>query len=134
MSPSFVPEFRAACELVLGRARSGDMAQYIRNAQEVLVPELFVAEIANVLWKYVKAKELDLSTSQFCLENALKICDRIVDTAPLIEEALMTSCLAKHPVYDSIYLVLARRNGARLLTLDRRLITLAQSCGVACLA
>ena len=38
----------------------------------------------------------------------------------------MLSCTADHPIYDIVYLVLARRNNAFLLTLDQRLAKLAQ--------
>lgn len=35
------------------------------------------------------------------------------------------SCTLHHPIYDMFYLVLARRNNGRLLTLDKQLINAA---------
>jgi predicted nucleic acid-binding protein len=35
-----------------------------------------------------------------------------------------------HSVYDMIYLVLARRNNATLLTMDQRLVASAEKAGV----
>jgi predicted nucleic acid-binding protein len=122
----------AACELVLLRPQSERLDALVRAADEVVAPELYVAETANVLWKYVKAKELDLESGHKCLEAALNLCDRIVPMPSLIHEALVTSCVTKHPVYDAVSLILARRNGARLLTLDRKLLALARNNGVPC--
>ena len=42
-----VLEASAACELVLGRARASDVAEFIRSANEVLVPELYVVLTVN---------------------------------------------------------------------------------------
>lgn len=122
----------AACEVVLQRGRAGSFEKLIRDADEVIAPELYVAEVANVLWKYVRAGELDLDQANKCLEAALNIVDSIQPGTPLIHEALITSCVTKHPVYDSIYLILARRNGANLLSIDRRLIDMARKNGVFC--
>src|SRR5437016_2693871 len=82
--------------------------------------------------KYVKSKELDLDSSHKCLEAALNLCDRIISMPPLIHESLVTLCITKHSVYDTIYLILARRNGAQLVSLDRKLVTLARANGVPC--
>ena len=35
-----------------------------------------------------------------------------------------------HSIYDMIYLVLARRNNATLLTMDQRLVASAEKAGV----
>lgn len=122
----------AACEIVLLRPLSERLDAIVRAADDVSAPELYVAETANVLWKYVKAKELDLDSSQRCLEAAVNLCDHIVAMPALIQEALVTSCVTKHPVYDAIYLILARRLGAHLVSLDKRLLALARDNGVSC--
>jgi len=45
-------------------------------------------------------------------------------------EALIESVRLKHSVYDMLYLTLARREGATLLTLDKKLLTLARKNGI----
>ena len=40
-------------------------------------------------------------------------------------EALALACHLDHPVYDCLYLALARREAALLLTADQRLLQLA---------
>lgn len=82
------------------------------------------------MWKHVKIKELDLEAAQQALENAIKLCDQFIDAKQLMEESLVTACNGNHPVYDALYVILARRNGCQLLSLDRKLITFAQAQGV----
>ena len=41
-------------------------------------------------------------------------------------EALALACHLNHPVYDCLYLALARREAAAVLTADKRLMALAE--------
>jgi predicted nucleic acid-binding protein len=43
---------------------------------------------------------------------------------------LELAALTRHPAYDTFYLVLAKRNNAVLLTLDKSLMALAAQAGV----
>ena len=121
----------AACELLLHRPKAAAVDARLRSARQVLVPDLFVSEVANVFWKYVKAKELDLATAQTSLDLGVKLADQIIAASTLVQEALVTSAAAKHPIYDMMYIILARREGARLLSMDRKLLSIAQDLGVA---
>jgi predicted nucleic acid-binding protein len=123
----------AACELVLQRPRAGAFDDALRRADVVLAPDLYVSEVGNALWKYVRNKELDLDSCHGRLESALNLVDQFAPSSALIHEALVTASVTRHPVYDVVYLILARRNGARLLSVDRKLLTLARDNGVLCI-
>jgi len=51
--------------------------------------------------------------------------DHIEPDRHLQVEALALACHLDHPVYDCLYLALARREAALLLTADQKLMTLA---------
>jgi predicted nucleic acid-binding protein len=51
--------------------------------------------------------------------------DRVEPDRHLQAEALALACHLGHPVYDCLYLSLARREAATLITTDRRLQQLA---------
>ncbi|MBN2244352.1 MAG: type II toxin-antitoxin system VapC family toxin [Candidatus Aminicenantes bacterium] len=58
----------------------------------------------------------------FCgKSNTLELVDFYEPSSSLFREAFGRSSQIGHPVYDSLYLVLARRNNAILLTLDTKL-------------
>jgi predicted nucleic acid-binding protein len=45
--------------------------------------------------------------------------DEYVNEHELYIEAFKLGCELNHPVYDALFLVLARRNNAQLLTMER---------------
>ena len=58
--------------------------------------------------------------------------DEFCGTKDLLREALIEAIRLDHPVYDLLYLVLARREGATLFTLDQKLQNLCLDNGVNC--
>ena len=57
--------------------------------------------------------------------DARDLVDQIEPDRHLQVEALAMACHLNHPVYDCLYLALAPREAATLLTADRRLQSLA---------
>lgn len=97
----------------------------IETSDLVIVPDFFVAEVSNAVWKYVKAGAIDSEKGDQVLDRALGLVDTFESGLLLYREAYALSVSYLHPVYDALYLVLARRNNAVLATLDRRLTDLA---------
>jgi predicted nucleic acid-binding protein len=52
------------------------------------------------------------------------------DIAIELGEAFKLGCTLDHSIYDMFYVVLARRNSARLLTMDNKLKIAAHKAGV----
>jgi predicted nucleic acid-binding protein len=53
------------------------------------------------------------------LEEAMDLVDGIIPSQLLIQEAVVAAARHGHPVYDMLYAVLARRQGATVVTTDR---------------
>jgi predicted nucleic acid-binding protein len=115
----------AAVGFVLGRSDHARIRGGIDSAEEVHVPQLYVAELSNSFWKYHRLEGLDLDTCQKAVDRGLLLPDRFWDDRELRREALAMACACGTPVYDMFYLVLARRLGAHLATADRELRKLA---------
>ena len=58
------------------------------------------------------------------------LIDEFTDISNYKDEVLLESIRLNHSAYDLIYLVLARRHGARLITLDKKLRELCIKCGI----
>lgn len=116
----------AAVGLVLSLPGSEAFKPLLEQANLVAAPDLFVAEIGNAIWKYRKADLIPMVRCELALEQAVSLPDRIESSAALHLEAFSLACRHLHPVYDALYLVLARRTNATLLTMDRRLAALAE--------
>jgi predicted nucleic acid-binding protein len=123
---NIVLDASAAIGLVLAAPGAEEFSAPLEQASLVTVPDLYIAETCNTLWKYRKAELLTMERCECALEQALALPDRIESSNALYTEAFSLSCRYLHPVYDTLYLVLARRNNALLLTLDRRLAALAE--------
>jgi predicted nucleic acid-binding protein len=115
----------AAIGLVLAVPGSETFAVPLERAALVITPDLYVAEVCNALWKYRRAELISIERCELALEQVLNLPDRIEPSSALYLEAFALACRHLHPVYDALYLVLARRNDATLLTLDKRLAALA---------
>jgi predicted nucleic acid-binding protein len=115
----------AAVNVVMRTARSADFIESLENSQLVVAPALFHGEVANTLWKYVRAGLLDRQTAHTRLEEACGLVDAFEPDEALVAEALSLAIVHDHPVYDLLYIVTALRYGARLLSADARLLKLA---------
>ncbi len=120
-----VMDASAAVDFVLHPLERDDVTQCLSDADWVQAPTLFVSEVANVFWKYHAFNKLPLEQAEQCMELALELPDSLADDRELYIEAFAMACRTGHPVYDMLYLVLARRNNALLLTRDRTLKRLA---------
>jgi predicted nucleic acid-binding protein len=122
---NIVIDASAAVGLVLAMPGTEIFHEQLEQAALVTAPDLFVPEICNAIWKYRKADLIPAARCEKVLEHALSLPDRIEPSTALYLEAFTLACRHLHPVYDTLYLVLARRNNAFILTLDRRLAALA---------
>ena len=115
----------AAAGILLHRPEAGRLGQRVAEADWVVVPSLFTAELCNVFWKYHELHSLSRETCERAIAEGLAIPDAFSDDRELNREAFAMACLCRRPVYDMLYLVLARRHSAHLLTMDRSLKALA---------
>ncbi len=104
-------------------------AMGVRRSVDAIAPTLIQAETANALWRYVRQGLLrieDACESVAVLPDILTL----TEDRHLIGAAQRASALKDHPIYDCLYLALAQREAAELVTADRRLAHLAQEIGV----
>jgi len=120
----------AGIEIVFGRERAGDFTAQVLTASKVITSDLYKAETANVIWKYVQAGLLKKEKAILSLELCVNLIDDFVDISENNEEAINESIRLNHSVYDLLYFTLARRNGAMLLTLDKKLNELSEENGI----
>jgi predicted nucleic acid-binding protein len=111
----------AAVHLVLNQACAPQLAAKLEEVVVVTAPDLFCSEVANALWKYVKAGELSPDLAVPRLEEGLALVDSLIPERLLAPEALVAAIRHQHSVYDMMYAVLARRSGAMVITMDRPL-------------
>ncbi len=89
---------------------------------EFFIPDLFYIEIANILWKYVRAGLYSVGDLPADLSSLKSLSLQVVSNAELMEEAINIAVAYGISAYDASYVALAHRVSAPLLTLDKRLV------------
>jgi len=109
----------AAIEIALDGKAAATLLDALADAEEVIAPELLIAELVNAIWKYHRFGQLDLAKCDLALALAVGLVDRLVSHAEIYREAFALSrAQQSRAAYDMFYLALARREDAALLTLD----------------
>jgi predicted nucleic acid-binding protein len=99
---------------LLGRLALSEPAQFF-------VPDLLLAECANVLWKYVQFYGYDVEMAR---ANLADLADLAIQTMPvpsLFQEAFEIGCRLNIAVYDACYVALAEGLECPLVTADESL-------------
>lgn len=118
MTSEIVLDASAAIHLVMAAEHAASLVERLEHASSVAAPDLFFSEVGNGLWKYVQFGTLPAEKAVTHLQEAMDLIDGIVPSQELIQEAVVAATKHGHPVYDMIYAVLARRQGATVITTD----------------
>ena len=122
---SLVLDASAVVRLICHDPAAASWAGQLSQASLVLAPELMLTEVANALWKLRRSGSLEDVDPQVLLADARDLVDQFEPDRELQVEALALACHLDYPVYDCLYLALARREAAVLVTADKRLQQLA---------
>jgi predicted nucleic acid-binding protein len=97
------------------------LKRYAAGELRFVVPDLFWAELANILWKAVRRDRLGVASAESAL-RAMR--DRSFPTIPshaLLVEACAIATAFDRTVYDAVYVALAVNSKSQLVTADQRL-------------
>ena len=92
-------------------------------------PDLILAEAGNILWKKLRRDELTLAEADLAWDILRLARIRIHAMGRLASPALRMAAALDHPVYDALYLALARELDMPMLTADRRLVSKLAASG-----
>ena len=98
------------------------LSRYLNSEVEFIVPDVFWAEIGNILWKGVRRKRWPSTDAE---QMALEFKSREFQTVPsqiLLPEALKLAFMYDRNIYDCLYVALAVESHSELITADERLV------------
>ncbi|GHT36693.1 nucleotide-binding protein [Planctomycetales bacterium] len=127
---NIVLDCTAAIEIALENEKTDAFQKKIDSCGEVFVPDFFLIETANVLWKYCRAGILTDEDVKQKISFIEKIPSVYIPNKTLVREAVQEAIRLNHSVYDMLYFVLAHRYNAVLMTLDKHLRKLAEQEGI----
>lgn len=106
MAQTCVLDASAVIRLICADPTATPWTPILAKAPLVMAPELMLTEVTNTLVR--------------------ELVDEVVADRHLHAEALALACHFDHPAHDCLYLALARREAASLITADRRLRQLSE--------
>ena len=89
------------------------------GTEALLAPDWLLAEVASAMWSKVKRSVLLRIHAERNLAHVPDFFARLFPASELLPEAFRLSFELKHPVYDCLYLALAIRERAGLVTADQ---------------
>lgn len=90
--------------------------------QELVVPDIFFAEVANVLWKKAQRGEIAPEEAREAAALIAEVGYEVIGMRSLLADALDLALEIGHPTYDLFYVALARARRLPFVTADRRLV------------
>ena len=98
-------------------------ARALALAHPVLVaPDLIIAECANVAWRRVRDGLVPTEQAEASLNALPDWFEELTPAAELHRNAFRIARALDHPVYDCLYIALAARAAAPVITADKALL------------
>ena len=120
---TLVIDASVAVKWVVPEVLSDKADALLAGRDDLAAPDLLLVEAANALWHKTVRKEISPPEADQALALLLESSIELVATAPLLPRALDLARALTHQVYDCVYLALAERERAGLVTADSRLVT-----------
>ncbi len=95
--------------------------EVLKMAAPIWAPDSLRPELCNVIWQWVRSREVPLEVGSEVLEHADKLVDRYAPCDELWQRALQLACARAHPAYDTLFIALAEREGIPVVTYDNKL-------------
>jgi len=97
------------------------LKRYVDGEVEFIVPDIFWAEIGNVLWKGTRQRRWRQDKAEAVAADMQARDFTTVSSLTLLPEALKIAFAHDRAVYDCLYVALAVQSKANLITADERL-------------
>ena len=93
------------------------------SGQKLHAPRLMASEAVNVLWRKARVGEIERAEAGAAMALLTDMPVRWNDDETVGADAVRLALALDRPVYDCMYLALAHRIGATVVTADRRFVT-----------
>jgi predicted nucleic acid-binding protein len=103
-----------------------DRAHALRTESNLIAPSLIASEVGSAIWKAVRRGVVSRVDARVAVEAALLPFAALAPAEELRVGALALALDLDHSIYDCFYIALAQREGAPLISADKRLLAAAK--------
>ena len=127
---SLIVDASVAVKWIADEPGSTDARALGDGAEELIAPDLVIAEVGNALWKKCRLGILSHAQAAGGLSQLPLLFHRFKADMMLSGRALEIARDALHPIYDCFYIALAEQENAPLITADERQLAAARKAKV----
>jgi predicted nucleic acid-binding protein len=117
---TLVVDASVAIKWVLTEPFEREARALAESGENLIAPDWIAGEVASVLWKWDRRGDLRPGEATAFLNEILAGPLDLHASLPEVPRALTLALELGHSVYDCVYLALAEREGADLVTADRK--------------
>ncbi len=117
---SLVVDASVAVKWLVAEEDSESANRLAVGAEDLLAPRLMASEVANTLWRKARLGEIGRDRAGVLMAALTEMPVRWNVDETLCADAIRLALALDRPVYDCVYLALAHRVGAQVITADVR--------------
>ena len=117
---SLVVDASVAVKWLIAEEGSDDANRLVELGDDLHAPRLMASEVANAVWRKVRLGELETAQAGALMATVTKMPVRWNTDETFCADAIRLALALDRPVYDCVYLALAYRIGAQVVTADER--------------
>ncbi|MCE2475574.1 MAG: type II toxin-antitoxin system VapC family toxin [Alphaproteobacteria bacterium] len=118
-----VVDASVSVKLLVEEPDSDAARELAASGQELHAPRLMASEVANALWRKARLGQIERADAGVALAWLPDMPVHWSDDETVSADAVRLALALDHPVYDCVYLALAHRIGALVVTADRQFVT-----------
>lgn len=123
----FVVDASLTIKLLDDELGSNAARELAASTRELHAPRLMASEVANALWRKARQGQIERADAGAAMALLPYMPLRWNDDETVSADANRLALALDHPEYDCMYLALALRFGATMVTADRRFVTAVAS-------
>lgn len=98
-----------------------DAAAILEQADSISVPDSLRAELANVLWQWIKHRKVSMTTALEIMDDTESLIGQTLSGKDLWERALVLAVESNHPAYDTYFIAAAEREDTQVISFEKKL-------------
>jgi predicted nucleic acid-binding protein len=110
-----------AYSLLKVEGKCEEATQALAQSNIIVVPDSLRVELANVVWQWVKYRDLSQDTAYAVLEDAEALIEQVINSERLWARALQLSIQKDHPAYDTLFVAAAELLNDRMVSYDEKM-------------
>ena len=119
---SLVVDASVAVKWLVAEEESDAAHRLVASDEDLHAPRLLASEVANAVWRKARLGEVERSRAGALIAMVPAMPVRWHMDEEVCADAIRLALTHDRPVYDCMYLALAQRIGALLITSDRRFV------------